>query len=96
MPSPERWLLLGSVVVVFGALALIQLAATPDRASPGRQIVFARLLGVPFLLIMGLLSNLEAQWVAGGVLGVCVAELIADMSSPATQLTVSDSEIPSD
>jgi len=96
MPSPERWLLLGSVVVVFGALALIQLAATPDRASPGRQIVFARLLGVPFLLIVGLLSNLEAQWVAGGVLGVCVAELIADMSSPATQLTVSDSEIPSD
>jgi len=81
MPSPERWLLVGSVIFVFLALALIQMAAIPDPASSGRQIVLARILGVPFLLIIGLLSDLEAQWVAGGVLGVCVAELIADMSS---------------
>ena len=96
MPSADRWLLVGSVVAVFLALALIQLAATPDPAGPGRQIVTARLLGVPFLLVIGLLSDLEAQWVAGGVLGVCVAELIADMSSPATRMAEHETEIPSD
>lgn len=94
MPSPERWLLVGSVVVVFLALALIQVAATPDPSSPGRQIISARLLGVPFLLIIGLLSDLEAQWVAGGVLGVCVAQLIADMSSP--EVIDAEIEVPDD
>jgi low temperature requirement protein LtrA len=96
MPTTDRWLLVGSVVVVFSALGLIQLAATPDSTSPGRQIITARMLGVPFLLLIGLLSDLEAQWVAGGVLGVCVAELINDMSSPATRTAEGETEIPSD
>lgn len=96
MPSADRWLLVGSVVSVFLALALIQLAATPHPADPGRQIVTARMLGVPFLLVIGLLSDLEAQWIAGGVLGVCVAELIADMSSPAIRMAEHETEIPSD
>jgi low temperature requirement protein LtrA len=96
MPSAERWLLVGSVVFVFLALAVIQLAAIADPSSPGRQIIFARLLGVPFLLIIGLLSDLEAQWVAGGVLGVCVAELIADMSSPGARELERGGEIPND
>jgi low temperature requirement protein LtrA len=94
MPSPERWLLVGSVIFVFLALALIQMAAIPDPASSGREIVLARILGVPFLLIIGLLSDLEAQWVAGGVMGVCVAELIADMSS--SEGIDSETEIPDD
>lgn len=81
MPAPDRWLLVGSVAAVFASLALIQLAATPDPANPGRPIITGRLLGIPFLLIIGLLADLEAQWVAIGVLAVCVAELIADMSS---------------
>jgi low temperature requirement protein LtrA len=94
MAFSERWLLVGSVVFVFLALALIQLAATPDPMSPGRQIITARLFGVPFLLVVGLLSDLEAQWVAGGVFGICVAELIADMSSP--DIIDSDIEVPGD
>lgn len=80
MPGPARWLFVGSVAVVFGALALIQLAATPERTDPERQIVVSRVLGIPFLLVIGLLGDLEAQWIVVGVLGVCVAELIADMT----------------
>lgn len=80
MPGAYRWLLVGSVTMVFGALALIQLAATPDPEDPGRRIITTRLIGIPFLLVIGLLADLEPQWVAGGVFAVCVAELIADMS----------------
>lgn len=78
MPASARWLFVGSVAVVFGALALIQLSATPERTNPERQIVVSRVLGIPFLLVIGLLGDLEAQWIVVGVLGVCVAELIAD------------------
>lgn len=80
MSAPARWLFVGSVAVVFGALAFIQLAATPERTNPERQIVVSRVLGIPFLLVIGLLGELEAQWIVVGVLGVCVAELIADMT----------------
>jgi len=38
------------------------------------------LVGIPFLLVIGLLADLQPEWVAGGVFAVCVAELIADMS----------------
>jgi low temperature requirement protein LtrA len=80
MPGPARWLFVGSVAVVFAALATIQLAATPERTNPERQIVVSRLLGIPFLLVIGLFAELEAQWIVAGVLGVCVAELIFDKS----------------
>jgi hypothetical protein len=30
---------------------------------------------------IGLMSGLESQWVALGVLGVCIAEVVADLSS---------------
>ncbi len=95
MLGRDRWLLVGSVSVVFGALALIQLAATPDPANPQRRIVATRLLGIPFLILIGLLGDLEAQWVAAGVLAVCVAELISDMSSTDGEIAV-EPEIPID
>lgn len=95
MPTMARWLLVGSVAFVFVALALIQLAATPDSTNPERQIVFSRLLGVPFLLFIGLLSELEAQWVALGVLAVCIAELVTDMTG-AIEGSAMEEEIPSD
>ena len=82
MPFTDRWLLVGSVSVVLLFLATIQLAATPPEGGPGRTIVWSRLVGIPFLLVMGLLSSLESQWVALGVLGVCVAEIVSDLSAP--------------
>lgn len=96
MPSPQRWLLVGSVIVVLCSLAVIQLAATPDRASPGRQLISTRLLGVPFLVVIGLLSDLSAVWVAVGVLAVCVSQLIADMTSSAKDVPSLEPEIPND
>jgi low temperature requirement protein LtrA len=96
MAASDRWLLVGSVIVVFCSLALIQLAAIPDSSNPGRRIISTRLLGLPFLLVIGLFGDLEAPWVAGGVLGVCVAELVADMSASTPQETVAEQEIPVD
>lgn len=84
LSSAGRWLFVGSVASVFASLAVIQLAATPDRSSPERLIVVSRVLGVPILLLLGLLGDLETPWIAGGVLGVCIAELIADMQGSVT------------
>lgn len=78
MPAAGRWLMVGSVAVVYGAMAFIQLAATPNRTAAEAQVVLGRLFGIPFLLVIGLMDDLEAQWVAVGVLGVCIAELVAD------------------
>lgn len=82
MPGTDRWLLVGSVIVVLAALALIQFASTFTR-SPGRHIIFTRLTGIPFLVLVGFLSALEAQWVVVGVVGICAAQLVADMTEVA-------------
>lgn len=81
MPSPNRWLLVGSIAAVLATLALIQFASAvvPNRES--RYVVLSRLLGIPFLILIGFLSALEAQWVALGVFTVCIAEVIGDLSS---------------
>jgi low temperature requirement protein LtrA len=82
MPSTERWLLVGSAAVVLGAMALIQFASISVPGSPvNRAITINRLAGIPFLILIGLFSPLEAQWVALGVLGVCVAEVVADLTA---------------
>jgi hypothetical protein len=84
MPGADRWLLVGSVIVVLAALALIQFASTFAR-SPGRHITFTRLTGIPFLVLVGFLSALEAQWVVVGVVGTCASQLIADMTDGAAR-----------
>lgn len=83
MPSQDRWLLVGSLACVFGSLALIELAATPNPSQHSRNIILSRLIGIPAVLLIGLLSGVGAAWLAAGALGICVAELIADMSSSA-------------
>ena len=81
MPTGDRWLLLGSLSVVLLSLATIQLAASVDEPDKARVIIIGRLLGIPFLLVMGVLTALESQWIALGALFVCVAEVIADLAS---------------
>jgi len=82
MPGSERWLLVGSAAVVLGAMALIQFASISVPGGPvNRAITINRLAGIPFLILIGLFSSLEAQWVALGVLGVCVAEVVADLTA---------------
>ncbi|HEX9762976.1 MAG TPA: low temperature requirement protein A, partial [Acidimicrobiia bacterium] len=82
MPGSERWLLVGSAAVVLGAMALIQFASISVPGGPvNRAITINRSAGIPFLILIGLFSSLEAQWVALGVLGVCVAEVVADLTA---------------
>ncbi len=78
MPGADRWLLVGSVGVVLAALALIQFASTSH--SPRRLLPITRLSGIPFLVLIGFLGALDAQWVAIGVIGICAAQLVADMA----------------
>ena len=80
MPAADRWLLVTSLSVSLGCFALLHLASSPTE-SRDRVLIYSRLLGIPCLLVIGLLSGLDAHWVAIGVLGVCVAEVVADLSS---------------
>lgn len=88
MPTGDRWLLVGAVVVVMVCLATIQLASSPEEPERARLIITARLAAIPFLFMVGLLSGLEAQWVALGVLAVCVAGVVADLSGSASDSQV--------
>jgi low temperature requirement protein LtrA len=82
MPQSHRWLLIGSVAVVFASLALIQVAS--DMGEAGRTVTVARVAGIPFLVLIGFLSGVASGWIAFGVLGICVAELVSDISATAT------------
>ena len=79
MPDVARWLLVGSTAVALASMALVQFATvtvTSDRST--RAVVTNRLLGVPVLLGLGLLSQVEPMWLALGVLVVCAGEILAD------------------
>ncbi len=82
MAGSHRWLLVGSAAVALGSMALIQYASSADPGGVARrEITFNRLAGIPFLLLIGLLGSAESQWIAIGVFGVCVAEVVADLSA---------------
>ena len=81
MPGADRWLLIGSACVVLGALALIQHTSTNDPEDfVSRGITLNRLLGIPVLLVLGLLSTPESQFLLIGLLGVGLAELVGDLT----------------
>jgi low temperature requirement protein LtrA len=84
MPGADRWLLVGSVSMVLAALALIQFASTFTR-SPARHIAITRVTGIPFLVLVGFLGALDAQWVVIGVIGICAAQIIADLTDEAVR-----------
>ncbi len=81
---PVRLLFVGAVAVALAAMALIQHASlTHPRATLNRAITLNRLAGIPLVALIGLFSGVEAQWIGLGVLGVCAAEVIADMTASA-------------
>jgi hypothetical protein len=80
MEASDRWLLVLSVAVALGCFALIHLASSTPKTRDN-TLMLSRVMGIPALVVIGMLSALEAQWVAVGVLGVCVAQLVADLSS---------------
>ena len=85
MHAADRWFLVGTAAVVLASMALIQYASSEgpdDRRTRG--IVTNRLLGIPVVLLMGLFSSPEPQWLVIGVLGVTVAELVGDITVAAS------------
>jgi low temperature requirement protein LtrA len=82
MAAPERWLMVGSTAVALGAMALIQFSSISVPGSPvNRAVTLNRLAGIPVVLALGLFTSVEPQWVAVGVLGVCAAEVVADLAA---------------
>jgi len=85
MHTSDRWFLVGTAAVVLGSMALIQFASSEgpdDRRTRG--IVINRLVGIPAVLLLGLFSSPEPQWMVMGVLGVTVAELVGDITVAAS------------
>jgi low temperature requirement protein LtrA len=80
MGAPDRWFLVGSAAFALASMALIQFASSegPEDIRT-RGIVLNRLLGIPVLLLLGLLSSPEPQWMVIGVLGIGVAEIVGDL-----------------
>jgi low temperature requirement protein LtrA len=80
MDPSHRWLLVGAVIVALSAMALTQLASLGHpMGSLNRAISLNRLAALPSLLVIGVLGRLGPLMVVLGVLGICVAVLIADM-----------------
>ena len=79
MPDLARWLLVGATAVALGSMALVQFAAfTQQTDRPTRTVVTNRLLGIPVLVGLGFLSQVEPMWLTLAVLAVCAGELLAD------------------
>lgn len=85
MSFADRWLLLGSACLALASLGLVQFSSSAGRDDfRSRAIVLNRLLGIPVLVLVGLLSGVQSQWMLAGLLGVMVAELIGDMAISAS------------
>lgn len=78
MEDLERWLLVGSAAMALASMALIQFAGQDRRQRLRTGVTVNRLAGIPFLVGLGLFPSLESQWVASGVLAICVTEVVAD------------------
>ena len=82
MEASHRWLLIGAVIFALSAMALIQLASlTHPKGSLNKQIAVDRLAAVPVLVLIGFLGSAGSLLVVLGVLAVCVAVLVADMTA---------------
>jgi low temperature requirement protein LtrA len=78
----HRWLLVGAVMIALSAMALIQVASlTHPKGSINRAVAWNRLAALPFLALLGLLGDVRPLMVVLGVLGICVAVLVADMTA---------------
>lgn len=71
--------------MALASLGLVQFSSSAGRDDfRSRAIVLNRLLGIPVLVLVGLLSGVQSQWMLAGLLGVMVAELIGDMAISAS------------
>jgi low temperature requirement protein LtrA len=79
-PTAARWLLVGSVALAFASMAAIQFASIRDgQEHLRRAAIRGRLVGIPFVLAIGLIPGLPAAWAMALVTLVCTAEVVADL-----------------
>ncbi|MCJ7781558.1 MAG: low temperature requirement protein A [Acidimicrobiia bacterium] len=76
----DRWLLVGSVALALAAMAAIQTASVrSDQGQFHRSVIINRLLGIPLLLLVGLIPGIGAAWTMVLVTAVCSGEIVADL-----------------
>ena len=77
--AAERWLLVGSIALALSAMAAIQVASVrSDREELRRSVIINRLVGIPIVLLIGLVPGIGAVWTMALVTAVCTGEIIAD------------------
>jgi low temperature requirement protein LtrA len=75
----ERWLLVGSIALALSAMAAIQIASVrSDREELRRSVIINRLVGIPIVLLIGLIPGIGAVWTMALVTAVCTGEIVAD------------------
>lgn len=82
MHDADRWLLVGAFALALGAMALIHQATLPNdrhRTRFHRRLVRNRLIGIPVVLVIGLMSFLSPVLLVLLVLLVAVGEVILDL-----------------
>lgn len=78
--ASDRWLLVASVALAFASMAAIQTASVrPGQEHLRTWAIRARLVGIPAVLIIGLIPGLGAVWTMVLVTAVCTAEVLADL-----------------
>lgn len=76
----ERWLLVGGVVIALGAMAAIQTAAFRDSSERTRKLIIRnRLVALPIVMIIGLITALSATATVALLAIVCIGEVGADV-----------------
>lgn len=76
----ERWLLVGSVALGLSAMAAIQAASVrSDRERLRRSVIINRLVGIPIVLLVGVVPGIGAVWTMALVTAVCSGEIVADL-----------------
>ncbi len=78
--AAERWLLVGSIALALSAMAAIQIASVrSDREKLRRSVIINRLVGIPIVLLIGLIPGIGAVWTMALVTAVGTGEIIADL-----------------
>lgn len=78
--AAERWLLVGSIALALFAMAVIQVASVrSDLDELRRFVIINRLVGIPIVLLIGLVPGIGAVWTMALVTAVCTCEIIADL-----------------
>jgi low temperature requirement protein LtrA len=78
--AADRWLLAGSVALAFASMVSIQTASVRLAEEQLRLwAIRARLVGIPVVLLVGLIPGLGAVWTMILVTAVCSAQVVVDL-----------------